>query len=181
MEINPEIKERIQEVGIPVKDGVAYLLGVYFDTVPSTTSSVLVKQMGVTKILGLDENKQLIWNIPLFSDTSPDAKWLWVINEYREMFKRVNSQRSGPKKSCIARMKKFFKENPDVRKEEVLMATKGYIKSLTDSQYITSAHYFIYKGTGANSVSGLEDWIEKYRNHLSTTGNSSTDVTKKMQ
>lgn len=181
MKINPEIKERIEELGIPVKDGVAYLLGVYFDTVPSTTSSVLVKQMGLTKILGLDENKQLCWNIPLFSDVTQDDKWQWVIDEYREMFARVNPQRSGPKKSSVSRMKKFFKENPEVRKEDVIMATKGYIKNIIDPQYITSAHYFIYKGVGVNAVSGLEDWVDKYKAHLAKTGNSTTDVTKKMQ
>jgi hypothetical protein len=168
MKINEEIKERIRDLGIPLNDGLAYLLAVYFNCVPSTTSLVLVKQMSVTKILSLSTDKQVSWNIPLFVNQVKEDKWDWVISEYRELFRQVNSLRSGPKSSCISRMKKFFQENPEVRKDDVIGATKMYIRNLTSSDYITSAHYFIFKGTGANKISGLEDWVDKYKSYTST-------------
>lgn len=181
MEINQEIRDRIKDIGIPENDGVAYLLSVYFECIPSTTSRVLIKQMQMTKILSIVD-KKLHWQVPLFADETkePEDKWNWVVTEYRELFKSVNQKRTGPKNSSVSRMKRFFADNPDVRKEDVIGATKMYIRNLSSPEYITSAHYFIFKGTGVNKISGLEDWVDKYKSYLATT-NTSSDITKSMQ
>jgi len=180
MKINQEIISRIKELEIPINDGLSYLLSVYFDCVPSTTSRVLVKHMQFTKILGISNDKKLVWLVPLFQKSEIEEKWEWVTTEYRELFKNVNPKRSGPKSSSISRMKRFFRENPDIRKDDVIAATKMYIRNLDDSNYITSAHYFIFKGSGSNLVSGLEDWVDKYKGQMYRDAEDN-DVTNIMQ
>lgn len=59
-------------------------------------------------------------------------------------------------------MKKLFYENPDIRVDEIIGASKMYIRN-TNNKYIREARYFIYKGIGADKVSDLLTWIEKYR------------------
>lgn len=76
-------------------------------------------------------------------------------------------------------MKKFFSENPDVRKEEVMGATIMYIRS-TEDKYIRLPHYFISKGVGSEKTSDLFNWIEKYRiTHAPETGQR--DISRNLQ
>ena len=76
-------------------------------------------------------------------------------------------------------MKKFFSENPDVRKEEVIGATTMYIRS-TEAKYIRLPHYFISKGVGSEKTSDLFNWIEKYRiTHAPETGQR--DISRNLQ
>jgi len=182
MKINQQVIDSIEKAGIPVKDGLSYLLSVYFSCVASTVTSALVKKMAFTGIFSVIKG-EIWWHINLFEEAESSKtveKWDWVTTEYRKMFESVNPKRSGPKSSALAKMKKFFSENPDTRKEEVIGATKMYIRNLSDAQYITSAHYFISKGTGVNKISGLEDWVDKYKSYLSTSTNTD-DITKSMQ
>ena len=180
MKINDEIIDRLEDADVPVNDGLSYLLSVYFDCVASTVTNTLIKKIHLTKILGLNKDKELVWNTSLFQDREKELPWKWVIDEYREMFKRVNEKRAGPKKASVTRMKKFFSESPEVRKDEVLGATKLYIRNLTSPHYITSAHYFISKGRGSDRVSGLEDWVDKYKGMMFKSAKT-TDVSKTMQ
>ena len=79
-------------------------------------------------------------------------------------------------------MKAFFADNPDVRKEEVIGATKMYFRTLNSAEYITSSHYFISKGVGRDRTSALEGWVEKYREAIANTStNDSVDITSRMQ
>lgn len=103
--------------------------------------------------------------------------WDWVKEEYVEYFAHVGKEKH--LKESLARMKKFFSENPDVRKEEVIGATIMYIRS-TEARYIRLPHYFISKGVGSEKTSDLFNWIEKYRiTHAPETGQR--DISRNLQ
>jgi hypothetical protein len=181
MKINPQIATVLQEYNIPVADGMAYLLSIFFNCRPSYTPPLLVQRMNVTNILGIDSNREVIWHIPLFTDGDAVDKWKWVL-EWNLEFKRINTKRVAVGRDAITRMKAFFADNPDVRKEEVIEATKMYFKTLTSPDYLISSHYFISKGVGRDRTSALLGWIEKYREAISdTSANDSVDITSKMQ
>ena len=180
MKINPQIKAILSEYNIVENDGIAYLLSIFYDCRPSYTPSLLVQKMNVTNILGIGPERDVIWNIPLFEGES-QTKWDWV-KEWNAGFGMINKKRKGSDKDCITRMKAFFAENPDVRKEEVFGATQMYISTLTDAEYLISSHYFISKGQGRDRVSTLESWVEKYREAIATNPLSTEiDITSQMQ
>ena len=181
MQINPQIRTVLTEFNIPVEDGIAYLLSIFFNCRPSYTPPLLVQRMNVTNILGIDSNREVIWHIPLFTNKEAIDKWKWVL-EWNLEFKRINSKRAAVSRDAITRMKAFFADNPDVRKEEVIEATKMYFKTLSSPDYLISSHYFISKGVGRDRTSALLGWIEKYREAISdTSANNSEDITSMMQ
>ena len=181
MKINPQIVAVLQEFNIPANDGVAYLLSIFFNCRPSYTPPLLVQRMNVTNILGIDANREILWHIPLFTEEETQDKWRWVI-EWNAEFKRINSKRKAPDKDVITRMKAFFADNPDVRKEEVIEGTNLYFKSLGSAEYLITSHYFISKGVGRDRTSALLGWIEKYREAISdTSANHADDITTRMQ
>ena len=180
MKINIQIRAILDTYNIPVEDGIAYLLSIYFNCRPSYTPPLLVQRMNVTNILGIDANREVMWHIPLFEEGS-HTKWDWV-KEWNQEFGNINKKRKGPDKDCITRMKAFFADNPDVRKEDVIGATKMYFRTLSSPEYIISSHYFISKGVGRDRTSALEGWVEKYREALADTStNDSVDITSRMQ
>jgi hypothetical protein len=182
MEINPMIRETLRSFSITEEDGIAYLLSIYFDCRPSYVPTILVQKMNVTNILGLDDDRLLKWNIPLFDTTVEGiGKWDWV-HLWMEGFARINKSRKGTKSTCVSRMKIFFSQNPDVRKEEVLGATELYFRSVSDPEYIFTSHYFIFKDKGANRTSALEQWIETYRESVQETPTSNrVHISNQMQ
>jgi hypothetical protein len=183
MTVNPQIKSVLQQFNIPVEDGLAYLLSIYFDCRPSYTPTLLVQRMNVTNILGIDANRQVIWHIPLFEKGDSEDKWQWVF-EWNTSFKAINKLRKASDKDVLIRMKAFFADNPDVRKEEVIGATKLYFNSLTSAEYLITSHYFISKGVGRDRTSALYEWVEKYRDAMTETKSDSafpTDLATTMQ
>ena len=161
MVINKEVKSLLTQNGIKVKDGIAYLLSVYFDVVPEYVPVALSQKIIKLKIFEWDvKTSTLRWNISLFS--GEETKFDWV-TQYRDAFRKRNPERGGTLSACVARMKKFFAENPEVRVEEVNHAVGMYFLSVRDNQYLISAHKFIYSQSGAMKTSPLEEWIEKYR------------------
>jgi hypothetical protein len=180
MKINPQIKTVLSTYGISEPDGLAYLLAIFYDCRPSYTPTLLVQRMNITNILGISPDKEIMWNIPLFEGAA-EEKWDWV-KEWNDQFKHINPKRKGPHTSCITRMKAFFADNPDVRKVEVIEATKMYFRSLSNAEYLTSSHYFISKGIGRDRVSALENWVEKYKETMeSLPVSESGDITSRMQ
>jgi hypothetical protein len=180
MKINPQIVAVLQEFNISIADGSAYLLSIYFNCRPSYTPPLLVQRMNITNILGIDANREVIWHIPLFEGDS-QTKWDWV-KDWNAKFGSINKKRKAPDKDCITRMKAFFADNPDVRKEEIYGATQMYVNTLSNAEYLISSHYFISKGVGRDRTSALEGWVEKYREAIANTAtNNSTDITSRMQ
>ena len=114
-------------------------------------------ELGIIRIV----NGEIEFLIPLIAkEEEIDKVWLWVKTEYLQMF--VEQGKQGIFKESLSRMKKFFSENPDVRKDEVIGATQLYIKN-TDRKFIRQPHYFISKGVGYEKISDLLLWVEKYR------------------
>lgn len=81
-----------------------------------------------------------------------------LVDEFRELFpKGVRTAGylvKGDRNGCIKKMKKFIKENPDVKDDEILAATEAYIKKMALNGYdrMKLAHYFIEKD-GASTLS----------------------------
>jgi len=88
--------------------------------------------------------------------------WVWVKTEYCSLFIAKNIEKGGYIKESISRMKKMFAANPEIRKEDVIGATKLYLSS-TDSRYIRYPHYFLKKGQGSSAVYEFLNWYEKYK------------------
>ena len=81
-------------------------------------------------------------------------------------------------------MKAFFIDNPEIRKEDVIGATKMYIQNLDNPKYLITSHYFITKGLGKDRVSQLEEWVEKYKLYINSVPQiteASNFVANKMQ
>ena len=182
MEINQQIRDLLDSFGINQEDGLSYLLSVYFECRPSYTPTILIQKINATNILGIGASRELIWNIPLFvASVEIDSKWDWV-KLWNKSFGDINPKRKGTDKDCIIRMKKFFSENPEVRKDDVINATQMYFSSLTDRQYLISSHYFIYKGVGRDKLSALAGWVERYQQEMSEIPEATgEDLSIKMQ
>ena len=184
MEINQQIRDLLDSFGINQEDGLSYLLSVYFECRPSYTPTILIQKINATNILGIGASRELIWNIPLFvASVEADGKWDWV-KAWNQSFGDINPKRKGSDKDCIIRMKKFFAENPEVRKEDVIGATKLYFNSLSSRDYLTSSHYFIVKGSIRNRdrVSALEIWVQRYQQEmLEAPESTGDDLSIKMQ
>ena len=184
MKINEQIKTTLTEFNIPENDGLAYLLSIFFDCRPSYTPPLLVQKMNTTNILGISQDRDVIWHIPLFENELSAQNWEWVA-EWNEKFTAINPVRKVPLKSVMLRMKAFFAENPDVRKEEVIEATKLYFRTLNHRDYLISPHYFISKGVGRDRVSALLGWVEKVReanrSPVENSGNTDADLRSTIQ
>ena len=185
MKLNPKIQEVLEAFSIDIADGTSYLLSIYFDCRPSYTPPILVQKINLTNILYFN-GKELLWLVPLFESMNQSEiildKWGWV-DEWRTMFEVKNSARKGPKSTVVARMKTFFAANPEVRKDDIIGATKMYLNQV-DSAFVTSSHYFITKGHGTQKVSLLEEWLEKYEKikvELDLPPSGVFDLTSEMQ
>ena len=162
MKINEDILPILSELNIGQNDGLAFLLLKYYDIKPSFIPSALESKMNLTGIYYKDHNNSLAWKVPLFDEQQ--TAFDWVKSEYVPLFRAVNPEKVGNQNTTVRLMKKFFAETPDVRKDEVLGASIFYLKN-TDPKYIRQCHYFIRKGAGANMVSDLTEWVEKYRKY----------------
>ena len=92
MRINPQIKAVLQEYNIPVADGIAYLLSIFFDCRPSYTPTLLIQRMNVTNILGIDANREVIWHIPLFEGES-QTKWDGLRNGMQNLVMSIRKEK----------------------------------------------------------------------------------------
>jgi len=166
MNINEDILEILTEFRIQKDDGICYLISLFYGYNPSYVPDDFKKRMNITNIYEaekISKNGDVTsykWNIPLFE--GQQTAFDWVKTHFCEAFKEHNSSRGGKVREATARMKKLFAKNPDIRKEDVLGATRMYLLN-TDPDYIRFPHYFIEKGDGATKTSDLLDWIEKYK------------------
>jgi len=175
MTINDKILETLTEFNIKKDDAICYLLSLYYGYKPTYFPDDFKSRMNTTKIYEAD-NKTLKWNIPLFEGQV--TKFSWVENEYVPLFKEANDARGGHVRESIARIKKLFAKNPEIRDTDVIGAAKMYIRN-TDSKYIMFPHYFIEKGKGGEKTQTILTWIEKYQ--LSLEQVERTEITNQMQ
>lgn len=173
MKINKQIKEVLQEINIPYKEGVTYLLSLHFGTVPNYIPESISIPINIAKIVEVDSGT-LTWRIPLFE--GQETAFGWVVDEYIELFRVAGKNKF--KRESVARMKRLFSSNPEIRKEEVLGATRLYLKSVNDPKFVRYPHYFIEKGTGGNKTQDILTWIDLYRE--GQNAESPTDNTRRL-
>jgi hypothetical protein len=154
--INPKIIEILQEYKIDVNDAVTCLLGLYYGFRPQYIPENFRLRILATGIISFD-NGEITFHTGLFEEQL--TTFAWVETEYCSQFKAIG--KPSHVKESTARLKKFFAENPEIRKDDVIGATAMYIRS-TEQKYVMYPHYFINKGSGSNSTSTLAEWVNKY-------------------
>lgn len=167
MTINTEIRTRLREFNIPVKDGIHYLLGVYFGEVSEVFPEMLKKRIMASKIYEPESSGTLKWNVPLFDEQVTGFEW---VTDWMDLFGDINKDRRGVKSYVMARMKKFFVEHPSIRKEQIMEATRMYIQNVDNPKYLKSSHKFIMEGKGEERYSMLLEWVQKLENWNNVTG-----------
>ena len=174
--INSEILSTLRSYKINSEQAQMYLLGIYFnldtESIPEITKKK-VNALGIVEREYRDNSStphRLKWRVPLFNEEKNEA-FDWI-ESYRELFAVRNPERKGTKAAVMARMKKFFAEHPEVRKQDVRQATEAYLRTVTDPQYLKSAHKFISEGTGFNKVSMLEQFLETVKESGASDGRS---------
>ena len=178
--MNSEIKEILKSFKIDYNEGSLILLAIYYylnkplpDYIPTQTYLRVLS----TGIVNIDDKGNVIWNVPLFEEQITNFEW---VKDFREAFKKRNSERAGTLESCIKRMKEFFAKHPHVRVDDVKAATQMYFRSIKDPQYLITSQKFIYDGMGVGRNSHLEEWLEKYYESLPKDVSENT-ITRKMQ
>lgn len=169
MKINRKIIDKFIEANINASDGLCYLFALYHELSPTYIPDILKTKVNMLGIVEKNVQGGLKWNIPLYEKTTSEKgndSFDWVKTEYVPLFKEANSSKGGHARESMSRMKKLFAKNPDIRKHEVLEATKIYIQN-TDPNYIRFPHYFIEKGQGDAKTQDILTWIDRYREEAS--------------
>jgi hypothetical protein len=165
MRLNPDLFETFKEYNINPSYGFLSLLAVYH-SIPLTGDlgkmlDSTMMQINIAKIIDKDyKTNTLIWNTTLYE--GEEHEWSWIDTEYRVLFKAANKLKAGSSSSCVRKMKEFFKKHPAVRKQDVIEATKFYISTMNDMEYLQQADYFITKNSDTKSsyTSRLEQFLE---------------------
>ena len=143
--INPEIKEILKDKGISLKDGIPILLGIYFNYKADYFPSDLIKKILSCKIVTVNyENSKtnIVWNVPVFEGQKTMDSFDWI-KDFMDMFSKINTKRRGDRSYVVKYMKELFTNYPDIRKEEVLEATKQYLSEIENPIYLMKSHKFI--------------------------------------
>jgi len=160
--INPQIIDICKEHNLDSEVIVLVLLAHYFNVIPNSFKTTYEEEIKALYFLGIvtpneDFSSITNWNIPLFNDEAIADEWSWVISEYRVLFTKRRSDAGGTIASCVDKMKKFFAENPSVRKDDIIEAAKLYIKQTSDPKFLQKASYFINKN---KTESRLSEYLE---------------------
>ncbi len=142
---------------------IAHLCAVYLDFEYKPMERKMIVEKNVLDQIYTVKNNKVTWKIPLFVENEADTvnTFDWVEKEYIPMFKDVNNKKGGKVREATMRMKAMFKKKPYIRKNDVLNATKLYLRE-TNPNFIQDPHYFINKGVGSQMTSNLLDYIDKY-------------------
>lgn len=157
LKINNEIKEILEDYEIDIKSGLCYLLAIYHDTDCNLFPPSLKNLVNSTGIIKVGQGGKYDWTLPLFEGQETAFEW---VKDYCKLFKDANREKGGHVRESTARMKKLFSTHPEIRKEDVMTATKMYIIN-SNSTFLMQPHYFIMKGVGAEKTYNLLDWIDK--------------------
>lgn len=180
MKINPKINEILKQYNIHEDSGILYLLSIYHNLDTNVLENLAFesvgKQVNLAKIVERDytEKGMVTWNVNLYeSEKESETAWDWV-EEWREMFAKLRPDARGNKKDCLTKMKKFFANNPEIRKDDVIKATQLYLATVRDAKYLQQANYFICKVVKAEGGSTYNSRLEQYLEVLQKQGKSST-------
>lgn len=157
--INEEILEILTECKIQKDNAICYLISLFYGYKPDYIPDTFKQRMNITGIYE-EERGSIKWNVQLFE--GQQTAFDWVEKEYVKLFKNANPSRTGHVREATSLLKKLFATNPELRKDDIIGATKMYIRN-TDPKYIMMPHYFIQKGIGASKTTTIIDWIEKFK------------------
>lgn len=139
--INQEIVDILKRNVLLNDDTVCFLLGLHFGLLPYTGTPYIANSVLSLGIVNMDPStKTLVWKYPLLETSSKGFEW---IPEWMDLFKKVSPTRRGNKAEVVKRMKKFFVENPSVRKDDVFKATKRYLQTVDNPTFCKTSHKFI--------------------------------------
>ena len=162
--INTDIKVLLQNNNIPLQDGVAYLLCLYYSLDPSFIPDILKTKVLSIGIVSKDyESGILIWKEDLFEESIGNFEW---IEDWMQLFKNKNPARRGNKREVLKRMKKFFTNNPQATPDSVLIATKQYLNG-TQGSYIRMSQRFIYEQDGSSMLESYLEALNKKKKNIS--------------
>lgn len=160
MKVNEEVKEILRESNISQDDALTYLISLFYGYKPSYIPEILIHKINRTGIIRSDNKGGIDWAVPLFEEQIIGFEW---VKDWIQAFGDINPDRRGIFETAVARMKKFFATYPDIRKDEVLAATRMYFRNLDNPKYLMKSHKFITDGMGVNKKSELKDWVDKFR------------------
>ena len=156
--INSKVKEILSLNRIDSHDGLSYLLCIYYGLEPTYLPETLKNKVLASKIITKDYSTgEIIWNEALFEESVKGYEW---VKEWMDLFKQVNPARRGVKSYVITRMKRFFVNNPEIRVEQVMDATKKYLSTVDNPAYCKNSHKFIYEADGSSMLESYIDQIK---------------------
>lgn len=75
------------------------------------------------------------------------------VDEYRDRWKGLKPGAMGGRNSCVQKLIRWMKENPQIQKEQILKAADLYLSTEgRNSQFLQRADYFIYKQEGNSKI-----------------------------
>lgn len=124
----------------------------------------IVKKKGKLFIESLQDNESNIANTHKI--TKRPQKFINTeindfITTFRELWKGLKPGSMGSHNSCNEKMTRWMIENPSYTKEDILKASKAYLKSVNDYRFLQAADYFIYKKDTRGESSRLSAFIDE--------------------
>lgn len=166
LEINTEVRRIFNSKGISIHDGMAYLLCLYYGIEPSYIPESLERKVLACGIVTKDYSSDtVVWKIPLFNEQETGFEW---IGDWMDLFKKVNPERRGTKQFVLTRMKRFFVNNPSIRKDEVFSATEHYLKTVDNPKYCKKSHKFIYEQDGSSMLFDYVDQLKRKNDSMNS-------------
>lgn len=160
MKINNKIIKILKDNNMNIDNCLCYLFCIFFNIKPDFIPSNIILKLNIFNIYYINDKGIIEWYIPLFEEL--DIHFKWVIEEYIDLFKEVDETKAGFENETLIRMRNLFSNNPEIRKEDVIGATKLYLQ-YTDKKYIRQCHFFIKKGIGINKTEDILTWIKRYK------------------
>lgn len=140
LNFNTDVVQLLKDNDINVNDGKLILIALYFNLRPTFVPDDLKHKIFKLGLFTYNKSKKEIkWKFDIFNQSEID--WL---DEYRDLFKNVNKERKGDKKTVNNKLKKFMINYPTVTKEQIINSTKLYLREQNPT-YVMDSGYFIEK------------------------------------
>jgi len=160
LNFNTDVVQLLKDNDINVNDGKLILIALYFNLKPTFVPDDLKHKISKLGLFTYDKSKKEIkWKFDIFNQSEID--WL---DEYRDLFKNVNKERKGDKKTVNNKLKKFMINYPTVTKEQIFNATKLYLREQNPT-YVMDSGYFIEK----NGNSKILEYLNRLNKEEVTT------------
>jgi len=132
-----------------IDDCLAFLLAVERGLQPKHTVDYVIKSCYSAGLIGYDKHTESY--VYRGEDSSPKyGGFQWVVDEYIQLFLDAGMPKTDRyEKNTVTRMKKFFSEYPEIRKDEVILGTKIYVTKVANEgsiSFVRQPRYFIFKG-----------------------------------